>query len=76
MKVRAFIDGIESGVARLLFDNQVVKWPARRLPAGAAEGTWVEIAIEPCAAPPGESDDVEARRKKLAASDDGGDIEL
>jgi hypothetical protein len=47
--------------------------PARLLPPGTKEGTWVRLSFESAPAPP---DDAEALRRKLGRDDDGGDIKL
>ena len=49
--------------------------PARLLPAGTKEGSWVRLSFEIAPAPPDDHDADELRRK-LGHGDDGGDIKL
>ena len=84
----AFIDSIEEGVARLVETDAGGKvrshaFPAALLPAGAKEGTWVEISVHAVAAPvaasvttPVTTEDPAALRKKLGKGDTGGDFSL
>jgi hypothetical protein len=69
-----FVDAIENGRARLLLGRDAFEIPAKLLPNGAREGTWVRLSFAAAAAPP--SDDGAALRAKLGRADDGGDIEL
>jgi hypothetical protein len=68
-----FVDAIEAGTARLLLGVEAFNVPARLLPAGAKEGSWVRLSFEIAPAPPNDTD---ALRRKLGRGDDGGDIEL
>ena len=69
----AFVDEIDGEVARLIIGEHAFTVPRMLLPRDAAEGKWVRIAIGVISAPP---DDADAKRKKLAGRDPGGDIEL
>lgn len=68
-----FVDAIESGTARLLLGVEAFSVPARLLPPGAKEGSWVRLSFELAPTPPDEAD---ALRRKLGRDDDGGDIKL
>ena len=68
-----FIDALEGTHARLLSGLDAFEVPARLLPPGAIEGTWLRLSLTPAPAPP---DEAEALRAKLARDDDGGDIKL
>lgn len=71
------VDRIEGGVAVLTDGAQTVDVPLAWLPAGVAEG-WhlaVEFTRDP-AAEAARRADIEARRQRLLAGDDGGDIDL
>jgi hypothetical protein len=68
-----FVDAIEGGSARLLLGVEAFNLPARLLPAGAKEGSWVRLSFEISEAPP---DEAEALRRKLGQGDDGGNIKL
>jgi hypothetical protein len=68
-----FVDAIEAGTARLLLGVEAFNVPARLLPAGAKEGSWVRLSFEIAPAPP---DDAHALRRNLGRDDDGGDIKL
>jgi len=75
---RAFIDGVESGVARLLMADASGEWrtfhlPALALPAGAKEGSWIELAVR--SVPPPQSE-ARALREHLGRSDPGGNFSL
>ena len=72
-RTRAFVDGIEDDVARLIIGERTFHLPISTLPSGAREGDWVTIAIA-TATPP--ATDTEALRKKLSRDDPGGDIKL
>lgn len=46
MKVSAFIDTIESDIARLIIhENDVIFWPAKYLPKQVEPGAWIVIQI-------------------------------
>jgi hypothetical protein len=68
-----FVDAIEAGRARLLLDDETFTVPARLLPKGAREGSWIRLSGTVVAAPPSDAD---AIRKKLARDDPGGPIKL
>ncbi len=70
-----FVDAIEGGTARLLLGVEAFNLPARLLPAGAKEGSWVRLSFQIAPAPPDE-DAADALRRKLGGDDDGGDIKL
>jgi hypothetical protein len=72
---RAFIDVIDGPNARVLVDEVLYTLPMALLPQGAQEGAWIEIRVEPIAAPPSAAA-TEAKRKALSAGDDGGDFSL
>lgn len=68
-----FVDAIEAGRARLLLDEETFTVPARLLPKGAREGSWIRLSGTVVPAPPSDAD---AIRKKLARDDPGGPIKL
>jgi hypothetical protein len=68
-----FVDAIEAGTARLLSGVDAFELPARLLPPGTQEGSWLRLSFEPAPAPP---DDGGALRRKLGREDDGRDIKL
>jgi hypothetical protein len=68
-----FVDAIEAGTARLLSGVDAFDLPARLLPAGTKEGSWLRLSFEPAPAPP---DDGGALRRKLGRDDDGQAIKL
>ena len=68
-----FVDQIENGWAHLLLGEDAFDVPARLLPAGTKEGTWLRWSFAVVAAPP---DVGAAIRHKLQQGDDGGDIKL
>lgn len=68
-----FVDQIENGWAHLLLGEDAFDVPARLLPAGTKEGTWLRWSFSGAPAPP---DVGAAIRRKLQQSDDGGDIKL
>jgi hypothetical protein len=68
-----FVDQIENGWAHLLLGEDAFDVPARLLPAGTTEGTWLRWSFAVAAAPP---DAGAAIRRKLQQGDDGGDIKL
>ncbi|HVU50860.1 MAG TPA: hypothetical protein VHL80_09245 [Polyangia bacterium] len=70
---RAYVDAVEAGRARLVADDDVFTIPARLLPAGAREGSWIELAVGIVPAPPSAA---AAIRRKLAKDDPGGPIKL
>jgi hypothetical protein len=70
-----FVDAIEAGSARLLLGVDAFNVPARLLPVGAKEGSWVRLSFELAPAPP-DADRTDALRRKLGHGDDGGDIKL
>ncbi|MFL5305281.1 MAG: hypothetical protein ACJ8F1_08710 [Polyangia bacterium] len=69
-----FVDAIESGTARLVGSGGAAfTVPARLLPAGAKEGSWLRAAFVLTDPPP---DDAAEIRRRLGRGDDGGDIKL
>jgi hypothetical protein len=77
--VLAYIDSVESGVARLLLRDSDGEWrghalPAAILPADAREGSWLEISLR-VTTPPKDEDGPKLRHK-LGQGDKGGDIVL
>ncbi len=74
MIVRLFVDARDAQVARVLDeDNRSATIPAAWLPPDAHEGSWLNVELQPTAAPTTETTD---RRHALGADDDGGDIKL
>lgn len=71
--VDLYVDAIEDGHARLVLDEESFTVPARLLPEGAREGTWIRLSGRVVNAPPS---DAAAIRKKLARDDPGGPIKL
>ena len=74
----ATIDGIDEGLALLLFDDGTpVVLPASVLPPGAREGDRVTltIAVDPAATAAAKGR-VEKIRGRLSSEDDGGDLKL
>jgi hypothetical protein len=70
-----FVDAIEAGTARLLLGVEAFAVPARLLPSGTKEGSWLRLSLAAAPAPPA-ADDGGALRRKLGRDDDGGDIKL
>ncbi len=75
----AFVDSIESGLAKLLLQDESGDWrayglPASVLPENTREGMWLRLTFEPSAPPSDQA--TEQRRKNLSAKDDGGDFSL
>jgi hypothetical protein len=68
-----YVDAIEAGHARLVLDDDAFTVPARLLPDGAREGSWLELEARIVPAPASRAD---AIRKKLAKDDPGGPIKL
>jgi hypothetical protein len=68
-----FVDQIENGWAHLLLGEDAFDVPARLLPVGTEEGTWLRWSFSFAPAPP---DVGAAIRRKLQQGDDGGDIKL
>jgi hypothetical protein len=68
-----FVDALEAGRARLVLDDETFTVPARLLPAGAREGSWLRWSARVVPAPPSAA---AALRKKLARDDPGGPIKL
>jgi len=70
---RIFVDAIEDDEAYLVVGEKRFAVPRAMLPKGAAEGTWLRLAVD--------GDDslgraIEARRSRLRGTDPGGDIKL
>lgn len=75
----AFVDSIESGLAKLLLRDENGDWkayllPASVLPKQSREGMWLRLTFEPSAPPSDQAS--EQIRKNLSAKDDGGDFSL
>ena len=70
---RVFVDAIEAGRARLVLGEEAFTVPARLLPKGAREGSWIELSGRVVPAPPSRA---AAIRRKLAKDDPGGPIKL
>jgi hypothetical protein len=70
-----FVDAIEGDHARLLLGVDAFTVPARLLPSGAKEGSWLRASFE-LTAPPPEDAEAQALRRRLGKDDDGGDIKL
>jgi hypothetical protein len=68
-----FVDQIDAGSARLLLGEEAFSVPARLLPGGVKEGTWLRWSFSSAPPPP---DVGAAIRRKLQQGDDGGDIKL
>jgi hypothetical protein len=68
-----FVDAVEDGRARLLLGEETFTIPARLLPKGAREGSWIRLSGSVVPAP---RSDAAAIRKKLARDDPGGPIKL
>jgi hypothetical protein len=68
-----YVDAIEAGRARLVLDADAFTIPARLLPEGAREGSWIELEARIVPAPPSRAGTI---RKKLAKDDPGGPIKL
>jgi hypothetical protein len=71
--VQLFVDAIEGERVRLLLGEEAFEVPARLLPEGAKEGSWVSVSLALAPAPP---DDADAIRRQLSGDDDGGVIKL
>jgi hypothetical protein len=77
--VQAYIDAVESGVARVLLQDPDGEWrghslPAASLPKEAREGSWLEIQFKIIAPPAGQTGP--KLRDKLSRDDKGGDLVL
>lgn len=70
-----FVDAIEGDSARLLLGTEAFTVPARLLPAGAKEGSWLRPSFALAPAPPDDGASA-ALRRRLGRDDDGGDIKL
>jgi hypothetical protein len=68
-----FVDQIDNDWAHLLLGEDAFDVPARLLPAGTKEGTWLRWSLAVVPAP---ADVGAAIRHKLQQGDDGGDIKL
>ena len=53
--VRLFVDAIEGERARLLLGEEAFEIPARLLPEGAKEGSWVSVSLALVPAPSDET---------------------
>ncbi|MDR0965041.1 MAG: DUF3006 domain-containing protein [Myxococcales bacterium] len=78
MQNRAFIDRIEGSQAVLLIDGKEVVVPCSQLPKGAREGVWLTPDMKAIDLELTEQikRETAARRARLMADDDGGDISL
>jgi hypothetical protein len=77
-ETRVFVDRLEDGVAVVVVDeDREVILPRHVLPADAIEGTWLILRLT---VDTQETEDrrraVADRRRRLGATDDGGDFEL
>jgi hypothetical protein len=70
-----FVDAIEGDSARLLLGTDAFNVPARLLPAGAKEGSWLRASFALAPAPHDDGAGA-ALRRRLGRDDDGGDIKL
>jgi hypothetical protein len=68
-----FVDQIDGGWAHLVLGEEAFDVPARLLPAGAKEGSWLRWSFAAAPPPP---DEASAIRRRLRRDDDGGDIKL
>jgi hypothetical protein len=68
-----YVDALEAGRARLLLGQEAFTVPARLLPRGAREGSWIRLSGKVLPAPPS---DAAAIRRKLARDDPGGPLKL
>ncbi len=69
-----FVDAIEGETARLVLSGGAAfSIPARLLPAGAKEGSWLQASFALAPPPPDAAAEIRAR---LGRGDDGGDIKL
>jgi hypothetical protein len=70
---RIFVDAIEDDDVYLVVGEKRFVVPRAMLPKGAAEGSWLRLAVEGDASLGRE---IEARRGRLLGTDPGGDIKL
>jgi hypothetical protein len=68
-----YVDAIENDRARLVLDEDAFTVPARLLPDGAREGSWIRLSGRVVPAPPSDAAKI---REKLARDDPGGPIKL
>jgi len=68
-----FVDAVEAGRARLVLDDEAFTVPARLLPKGAREGSWIRWTGRVVPAP---ASDAAAVRARLSRDDRGGPIKL
>lgn len=79
---RAFVDGVESGIARLVvggadgMEAHTIELPASLLPRSVREGSFIELRISPLPPDDQQAADREKLRHQLSKDDDGGDITL
>jgi hypothetical protein len=71
--VLLFVDAIEDDEAFVLLGEKRWSMPRALLPAGAKEGTWLRLTVDPSQKLDGE---IEARRARLLRSDPGGNVKL
>lgn len=77
--VTAYVDAVESAVARVLLQDAHGEWrgyslPAGILPKGAGEGSWLQLTLQ--LIPPPEGEAALKLRRRLEKGDDGGDFSL
>ena len=68
-----FVDAVEAGRARLVLGDEAFTVPARLLPKGAREGSWLRWTGRVVPAPPS---DAAAIRARLSRDDRSGPIKL
>ena len=73
--VLLFVDAIEDDDAWLLLGEKRYLIPRALLPAGAGEGTWLRLSVDPSHRAELE-ESIESRRARLLRADRGGDIKL
>jgi hypothetical protein len=75
----AFVDSVDSGIARILLPDPAGDWrgyslPAHLLPTTVKEGSWLHLTVT--ASPPPADADSLPLRQKLGQADDGKDLSL
>ncbi len=74
--ISVFLDRIEGDVAVLIADAGTLKIPARLLPQGAREGTYLKLALEPDPEAQKAAEARAAAARRGRKKDDGGDFAL
>lgn len=74
-----FVDSMESGIVKLLLQDERGEWqghplPASILPPGTKEGAWLRLSLEPSEAPASVKN--ETLRRDLSKTDSGDDFSL